>query len=305
MIFTRSRSGLANMARFHRVDCVVFIEGGTKSIGYNDVLEGQAGDEADDILYWRTVFSGLRPCLRITFKPVGSKSVLLKLAADIQAGVQNICVAMDSDFDRFNDKTIKAPRVLYTWGYSWENDLYSPHTILETAISLSPIDRFTYEPKIKADIDSAISTIVKDLRWAVRSDMLLSMHRKSAFDRSKMQGNFRKISGRFGLRIDKKKIRKRIKNLHSMRCKGPSSGIPEPWRDCWGHLLGHFAYRLCVSVWKKYTTIPEPPRKTFLAMAASVFQINLHNPSIAYLMSHHTRQFGSIPLRPDRNPDKN
>ena len=57
MSFTRTNSGLSNLALFHGVDLIVFTEGGEESYSYEDVLASKFNERSVDIKFWSGIFS--------------------------------------------------------------------------------------------------------------------------------------------------------------------------------------------------------------------------------------------------------
>ena len=114
-MFLRTRSGLSNRARFTRSDYTVYVEGGG----------GIAGAGSSDVNFWEDVLRINRPDLKFTIRPHGGKPQLESIAIKVQAGeINNTIVAMDADYDALLGELIVHPNILYTYGYSWENDAF-------------------------------------------------------------------------------------------------------------------------------------------------------------------------------------
>lgn len=121
MIFERTRSGQINRAAFHGVEYTCYVEGG-----------GGISDYSEDVLFWSTVFETLRPDKRVHCVARGGKAQLESRARSlITQNIQNTLVAMDSDYDDLLGAKIDDPRVLYTFGYSWENDAFSSNALVQ------------------------------------------------------------------------------------------------------------------------------------------------------------------------------
>jgi len=142
MAFTRTVSGLSNQHLFHNVDYVVFVEGG-QSFTKLQVDQGHFNEQSIDTIFWKKVFDKYKDDANIKFKAVGSKSVILKIAEDIVSNnLTSIYVAMDQEFDIILSKMYKHDRILYTFGYSWENDVWNEDVIesILSAITAQEID---------------------------------------------------------------------------------------------------------------------------------------------------------------------
>lgn len=132
MSFTRTNSGLSNLILFYDVDFIVFTEGGCKSYSFNDICEGKFNEQSIDIKFWACVFKKYNLNKKVQFRALGSKNSSEKICKLIESNqVRNIIVARDSDLDHFYDCKYKSPYILYTHGYSWENDVFTPELVKE------------------------------------------------------------------------------------------------------------------------------------------------------------------------------
>lgn len=138
MRFTRTRAGISNQHLFHNVDYVVYVEGGRRSYNLEDVFYGKCSDSSTDIAFWRNIFNKYGINKKIKFKSIGSKSTARKIAAEVRDNnISNTIVALDRDYDGVLDNLIDSPKIIYSYGYSWENDLWRKDTILQVAIKLN------------------------------------------------------------------------------------------------------------------------------------------------------------------------
>lgn len=122
MIFERTPLGQKNRSLFLRVDLVVYVEGGM----------GKDDDESYDINFWQAVFEILKPSINVKFLPKGGRVNLLRIANDvIENDVQNVLVAIDRDYNELNNTSFSDPRILHSFGYSWENDVWLEQCLVE------------------------------------------------------------------------------------------------------------------------------------------------------------------------------
>ena len=122
ILFQRSNSGLNNQHLFYGVDYVAYTEGGD-SLSFEKVLNGEFNDSSIDKLFWEFIVKNYSN-KSFKFKPIGSKSTL-KLLLDkfMRDNISHNLICTDSEFDEvFNDK-IDSDKIIYTYGYSWENDV--------------------------------------------------------------------------------------------------------------------------------------------------------------------------------------
>jgi Protein of unknown function (DUF4435) len=124
--FHRTSSGLSNQALFFGVDVVLYFEGGETQYTITDLERDSKPSEDLDTMFWQTVFKVSRPRLRVHFKSVGSKQSILPICQLILGGsVNRVVAALDRDWDHKNGKRLRHPNILYTRGYSWENDVFT------------------------------------------------------------------------------------------------------------------------------------------------------------------------------------
>ena len=109
---------------FYGCDYVVYTEGGD-SLSLEKVLDGEFNNTSIDKLFWESIIQK-HSNKSFKFKPIGSKSTLkLLLEKFITENISNNLICTDSEFDEiFNDK-YDSNKVIYTYGYSWENDVWN------------------------------------------------------------------------------------------------------------------------------------------------------------------------------------
>lgn len=111
MTFTRSNSGIGNSALFFGADRTVYIEG-----------------TGDDQRFWQSVFAVFYTgSLRFHFKSLGPRSAVLPYVNGIaNKSIANVIAIVDSDYEGLKFSKFKIPNVIYSYGYSFENDLFTP-----------------------------------------------------------------------------------------------------------------------------------------------------------------------------------
>jgi hypothetical protein len=95
---------------FYQVKTMVFVEGD------------------DDVLFWHHVFSKI-PNASVQVESAGSSSQIDQYITKILSGKLNAIAARDSDFLPHTTGLRNDPRILYTFGYSIENSLYTTDSI--------------------------------------------------------------------------------------------------------------------------------------------------------------------------------
>ncbi|MDD5180061.1 MAG: DUF4435 domain-containing protein [Gallionellaceae bacterium] len=121
-VFTRTPSGQNNQALFYGVDRVVYVEG-----------------DGDDQAFWTEVFRAFSSNGRsYKFKSVGSRSTVEEYAELIIGNKSGNCVAIiDSDYEALKSTLFNWPNVIYTYGYSYENDLLGTRQALRILYQLT------------------------------------------------------------------------------------------------------------------------------------------------------------------------
>lgn len=184
--FERTTAGQANRALFYGVDWVIYTEGGADS---------SKPVRAFDSLFWSAIFKAVRPNSKFKAIPRGGKSRLKQLAESVvDDQIQNVLVAMDRDYDDWFGTLIDHPRVLYTFGYSFENDIFESNHLIEIFMSLGPSE--VHEEEIKAEIHSHVSSFVASIRWPLKIDLCAKHNKVSGFDRKRPQKYF--LSNAYG-----------------------------------------------------------------------------------------------------------
>jgi hypothetical protein len=126
--FTRTVSGLLNFRRFIKSSYVIFCEGGSRNIPVIDALTGDANLAAEDRTFWEALFRAIG-FQDIHLKPLGSARHVLDVADFIIANdIPGNLAVLDRDFPG-KKRLILDHRVLYSYGYSWENDAVTSGTV--------------------------------------------------------------------------------------------------------------------------------------------------------------------------------
>ncbi len=293
MSLRRTEAGLSNLHLFDRVDLVVFIEGG-ESLSRRDVDAGKSNDESIDVLFWKTVFEVFRSDLRIKLRPVGSRSVLTSIANDISKGtVQKVCVAMDRDYANVFDTKIICPNVIYTHGYSWENDVCGRDAFERALRTLVPTD--TAVSSSSETISSFLQALARDLKPFIRADLILYAGNSGLFDRARPLGAVC-ISGDFprlnrGFLKNEIESKRNSSGKYSVRCKGYRL---HPEEDCVGHILMELYYRLFCKISENYNYIGKVGKNIFYAVFISAFQLILQGKPTWPIHAHYSKALSSI-----------
>lgn len=269
MIFERSKSGQKNRAAFLGVDLVCYVEGG-----------GGHSSGSPDALYWSSVFKAIRPTAKIRYLPRGGKPILEGLANQIvEQDIENTIVAIDSDYDELLGHRLTDPRVLYTYGYSWENDLFCASSLAETYCTLArtPI----LEPEIGNFIQSALSSFIKSIRRASLADFLALSAGASVLPR---EGAGRVVRASGGAPYcDYKEVIKLTVAANKITRTGRTieyKKLPhEDGRHCVGHVLSHAVRLIMNCCLRKFHKNTNHSLDHITDVAANVFHVVLKGKS--------------------------
>ncbi|WP_097091102.1 DUF4435 domain-containing protein [Novosphingobium sp. Chol11] len=158
MTFERTGSGQSNRSIFFGVDYICYVEGSTEN------------DFGPDVVFWKNVFAALQPTKKIHFSCRGGKPVLERLAMEVvEQDVEKTIVAMDADYAEFlTGRYINHRCVFYTFGYSFENDIFSFDNVLETFRVLSRMHSVSSD--VQSFLRAAFDKTFKELRVPMLAD---------------------------------------------------------------------------------------------------------------------------------------
>lgn len=262
VIFTRTDSGINNMHIFKNVDFVIYTEGTDQD------LESGLAKHSQDIAYWKRVFKKYDVDMRFKFKCAGSKPNVISIAERISKNeISNTIAIMDSDHDRHRRKNINCPFVLYTYGYSWENDVWTPKLILSLVE-----DHFggnTLPDDVAHQVEKLFFDFKKNMKRFIRCHILCNIVEIRCIPKS--WNSLLKINSDGVPQLQKSEILAAIRASKARRTcmvKGGKSLVVDPWRDCYGKLWQSFSYFVFNWLFTKKLTISRSlPRDVAVSMA--------------------------------------
>ena len=294
MNFRRTESGLSNQHLFYRVDAIVFVEGG-KSYSKEEVVEGKFDSNTLDIQFWRRIFSIFHKKETLQFRAIGSKSTLKSIAADVATGkISRVYIAMDRDFDEFDDSKIWCKGVLYTHGYSWENDVCQKDVLEEILDALCVYDCNIND--LKSEVLEEYDKFLNQIRSAVCADALLSLKSKSFFNRKKHL-SYLKIYKKAKPQINEEKILSSFKECNlseSIAIEHGKINKIHPLDDCLGHLLFDYCYHLAAWAIKNIGNLPKIAKFYFGCVGIDKFVNRISDGSLKHIFKHYKSCFESL-----------
>ncbi|MEW4951463.1 DUF4435 domain-containing protein [Pseudomonas asiatica] len=266
MTFTRTVSGRTNLPAFLGVNVIVYTEGGEFNKDKNQ------SDCSIDAVFWKGFFARFLPELTYEIRPLGSKANLLPYAQDVAASkVFNTIVAMDRDHDHHRHCLIEHPCVLYTYGYSWENDAWRAEAIIS---KLERVSVRGVAPEVAEQIRTKCRNFFVDFNRLIFVDVLCSLKRVQGIHRERFWGyvDVRDVN-RF--RIKKESFKKLISTIKSGRVEkfkfsGHERVVAE--RDCYGKLWAKFLYGIFCECFREITGQKNLNREMADVLVAEHFQ---------------------------------
>lgn len=267
--FRRTISGLKNQHLFHQVDFVVFVEGGKTQFNKDEVYSGNYNNETEDIIFWTKIFNTFVNGKKLKFKSVGSKSTIKKIAVDIMEGeINTILVAMDNEFDEILKKRIAHPNVYYTFGYSWENDVWSPVVVKKVIEELTAINIE------HTDIENNFKNLIKALKLAVYADGYLFKNHQSFFPRKSSRLFCVECNPADLPFIKRDEINKRLVDNNIKKTNLYSFGSRHKIRTqklCYGHLLSDYCTQLIMNYLKNRHSLKNIPKNIVCRIGINKF----------------------------------
>lgn len=127
--FSRTTGGINSQGKFYRSELVVYIEGKNK----------QPAGVVYDEHYYKSIFNCLMKGANIKIKVLGSCLDVLDMYYKVlDGGIKNTLSIIDRDYDGIVFTKIKDKRLMYTYGYSWENDFWTKELCLKVISLLVP-----------------------------------------------------------------------------------------------------------------------------------------------------------------------
>ncbi|OWK68836.1 DUF4435 domain-containing protein [Pedobacter sp. AJM] len=236
--FRRTNKGISNLHLFYNVDVIVYLEGGSKSYSKHEVYQNSFSSDTEDIAFWSRLFKRYRSAEKLKYKSVGSKQTLKEIAEDLLSGaIDNIYIAMDNEFDEVHNKRIIHDNIFYTYGYSYENDVWNLQTVLTILEDLTATNvDYNY-------IEKGVEKFEKEIRKAVVADSYMFKKGKSFFPRKKghlfcVECNLDNLPIVKIAELNKMIINLSL-NINTLKSHGYKNKI-QVLKHCFGHLLADF-----------------------------------------------------------------
>ena len=295
MSFRRTNNGLSNLALFLRADVVAFVEGGPHTLSLSDLASGHGHTKTNDTAFWQVLFDCYRPTKRVRIRSVGSKTKLREIANLIAAGqIFNVYVAMDRDYDNHLGRQVIAPGILYTKGYSFENDTWTPNVVRELFWGFCPQERDN--PDASSHINLAFEQFHKDIARAIRANVALAANGQKLIlgePALELIEREKKRMPRFNIQQFRNKLKSRSKERKCF-CP-PSVNKLSPQDDCHGKVVAAVGHQILLYVLSLYRTRAVLSWQLAAGQAITTFERCLRNGELVGHSAHYAKQFAHLP----------
>ncbi len=204
--------------------------------------------------------------------------------------VTGVYVAMDRDFDHLLGLAIKSPKVLYTFGYSWENDVWRQEVLEEVFYMVCGVCRNTI--KVNEVLANAFSDFKRDMRRVTYADFLCVKHGIAFVPRQSPQKVLLVARGVVPA-LNKEALRQCMRTVKAQRTGAITAGSKvrtDPLTDCCGHLIGAFGYSLLMYLFRKFCKGTTYPRHLIDAIAIDRLFDRIRQGNLEALRFHYQQQ---------------
>ena len=280
--FSRTNSGLSNLNLFCQSDLIAYTEGGSKSYSIEEVESGKYSKSSIDIKFWNNIFEIFGCSKKISFRAIGSKTAGKELTEKITNGsVINSIIIKDRDLDDFLFSIIDHPNIIYTKGYSWENDVFSKELTLDSL-------NYLIDETLSSDEIFSVSKLYDDIE-----DKFVKLTRLEIFFRKHGVSFLTELNGE-SLINDKVEFSKKFifNNIieNSKKIPRPCKKLVlnkeiDPYYDCYGKLLSILSYRVICFFSKKYNTQKSMPKDLITKFFINNYKSYLKSKNDEYYLS--------------------
>lgn len=296
MIFRRTSSGLSNLYLFVGAEAVIFLEGGPTTFTREKIEDGAFTSISSDIRYWQALFADFLPSRKYQFRSIGSKEAVKSIAIDIKNGsISNVIAIMDRDFDNLSGEIIDGDNILYTYGYSWENDCWTTEAINSAVISLTGLCA-TKANDVETEVNDLFMSFCKHIKCAVKADSLMIQNGFSLFDRVK-PARYISIEAGGKPNLCMKQIKKSFKDSR-LKVASPIykkfNLANSPLTDCFGHLLADFSYRVLIYLIKWVYKLPMVAKDYASAVVIDKYISAMNHGKLPNQKAHYDHSFSRV-----------
>lgn len=252
MSLERTNYGLNNEHLFYNVSLVVY-------------CEGKEGDgSTHDEMFWGKVLSTFG--VSCICKSKGSKTNIVPLALRaIEGEVKNVVFAMDRDYGSYHGLPLEDRRVIYTYGYSWENDILLG---LNAAAVFSIFAAMANGDKVEQDLSAFLVAVSDSASNVTHMDIKNALTTKALFDRDKPISIF--IGEKNELRFNAERIAENFALIEATEQMADVQEMQYDWMKVfYGKACARFIYQWFVERSQAYSNRSKIPYDAFLRICIS------------------------------------
>ena len=302
MSLIRSKDGLSNESKFYYgIDIVVHIEGKVgdgENLNQKDKMKKNCS-KFSDRHYWEYLFEIYKPKLKCKFKSCGSKEGVQEKAKRTHQHATTVVVAMDRDFDNIKNTQIKSNNILYTYGYSWENDAWNEYSLIDCMYKLLRARRATLKDETNL-IHNSFEELFSDLKKFILADLrLVSNDKKAFFNRLKQRYNkYIIFNNKKPPKINKQILEDAFKKREEDINKNKKLYIVT-LADCFGHLFQSYVYQLLIYILKSKNKSGNFSKDSANKLIVKSFcKILVNEPNkLCYIDDHYKNEFSRIKVK--------
>lgn len=257
MIFERTANGIRNENLFYGVEFVVYCEGRES--------EGTTHDE----MFWSKVLS--THGVKCKCKSRGSSSSIIALIESSQAEAKDgVAFALDRDYWNFYGFPAKGNNILYTHGYSWENDIL---VSIDAEVLFGLFAPVQFVGNIQASLNDFLLRVSECGNIATRHDVTNIQSNQSLFDREKPLSII--VGSGDDLRFDDRRLVERSNEIASPALIADEILREVNWlKDFYGKACTRLVYRWFVDKSKGASGRSSVPYDVFVRMCITLMKFD-------------------------------
>jgi hypothetical protein len=233
-----------------------------------DALSGVANESAEDRTFWDALLRGIG-FQNIHMKPLGGVRHVIDIADYIIANnIEGNLVIMDRDFPGKKRSFIDR-RVLYSYGYAWENDVVVPEVVALSVVNQLHLDHSEIS-SIELEFSQLFKKMIRLTRWPIFLQLRTSNPKCDFMPTDFTLGGCITSAGPF-VRLEGRPLRERVRrNKSRFVASGTRTSTAEAKRYLPGHALMGLAYAV-VACRSAVRPALRPTRVGFIAMMLRTF----------------------------------
>jgi hypothetical protein len=290
--FSRTAAGIRNYPSFYGVDFVVFTEGKEQS--------DQSPEERPDAQYFTAVLTEASGGLLPKVKCIGNKEAALDYAIAISThSIRNSIVVVDKDLEGIISSSLVTGNVIRTYGYSWENEMWSYDVIMRVSSIISASNK-----KVDCIINGSFRKLEKRAKYLSILDLATRFYGVALLQKSKRLGGIRFVFPHLPLG-EVRRMRSVFDLSPAPRCSfcrqiiTKVSGL-NAQEIIQGHLWENIAFRLITSALKTITDDTFPSNGVLRRIGFSVLNEDVSKAVSPFVLSYYRSELVRIGILVNR-----